>query len=146
MKKTILILMLVPQLCLSQSFNELITQYEKECNEIIKDTISQQGIVNYEYIPEKNSKGIIDRYVIQIKDTTWEKPDCPKYKFNEYSGLTFSSGTSISLKSSELQSIYYPVYIQETMKIYVSRDYICECKKREIVPFSENFWNWIKTK
>ena len=26
----------------------------------------------------------------------------------------------------------------------VTRDYVCECKRREVEPFSEDFWRFIK--
>lgn len=141
MKKAILILMLLPILSYGQDFEKLIKEYEKYCDEKVTDTIMQHGTIT------ETLKDVGNGYY-QIKlDTTWSKPNCPEFKTPNYNS-TISSGVFTD-------DIYYTVNTlslggitgteqAEKKTRGVTRDYICECKRREVQPFSKHFWNWIK--
>ncbi len=145
MKKAILILMLIPILAQGQGFKELILKYEIDCNEIVKDTIKQQGIVEYKHVPVKDSDGNIMHYVIGKSKTTWKEPQCNEYKYDERT--IFIGNFNVSMSPYITVDTSGELTISEVInpiKTSIERDYVCDCKKRKIHPFSKHFWNWIK--
>ena len=144
MKKiaTLLIAILISQTSFSQSFKDLIKKYEKDCNTIVKDTIKQYGTITETLVKVKTSN------YFQVKlDTVWNKPNCAEYK--ESQNIQFNNGSVIwnnSFSSTTGLNVGYIIGAEkaENKTRAISRDYICNIKKRKIQPFSEHFWNWIK--
>ena len=141
MKKAILILMLLPIFSYGQDFKKLIKEYEKYCDEKVADTIMQHGTIT------ETLKDVGNGYY-QIKlDTTWNKANCPEFKTpKNYSGYTILDGNITLTRTTSLYTTGAIVGTEEAEKKTrsVTRQYICECKRREVEPFSEHFWNWIK--
>lgn len=157
MKKLIILFtVLLPVIALSQkSFQELVNEYEKECSEIVSDTILQSGYIEYELVPVIDVNGKISHYALGNPDTTWVKCDCPEYKDgNDRVYITGSGAYGISSSwSTDLindhLTLEYDSHIpgttkQEKQRVNITRDYVCEVKKRRVKPFSNHFWNWIK--
>ena len=148
MKKLPFILLLLPCLCAGQSFPELIALYEKECAEIVNDTVTQYGTVSYEIVSVLDNAGKIIHYALGKADTVWQKADCPDFKFPDRRGFTISSNglywsgsAGVTLTSS---GPITGTTKQEKTTVEIERKYVCEVKLREVQPFSEDFWNWIK--
>lgn len=148
MKQIIIITLLFTQIGYSQSLTDLIKQYEKECSQIVNDTIEQDGTVDYSLIPVYDQNKNIVHYALGKPDTTWSKPDCNTYKYGYnyvYYGVdTVSSyfGNSIIINTTN-----YPIYKsekQEKTKVKITRQYVCQVKERKVEPFSDHFWNWVK--
>lgn len=121
-----LLLFLFPLSMGAQSFQELVLEYEKDCAEIVLDTINQTG-----YVFPSSENG---------PDTVWNKCDCPTYKVDEtYYGFQIVSDSSMGF--------YYSPPINEKKKPYreVERIKICRVQKRKVKPFSDHFWSWIKS-
>lgn len=147
MKKAILILFLVPQLIMAQSFQELIKAYEIECSETVKDTIKQNGTVTYKHLPVRNESGDIVHFVLGKPDTTWAKPKCHAYK--RYASHNWQIGTlsaNPSLTFTTNDGYILGTVKEEPYKSHITRKYVCNVKKREVKPFSNHFWNWIKSR
>ncbi|MEX0314730.1 MAG: hypothetical protein AB3N18_11175 [Allomuricauda sp.] len=147
MKKTLLILILLPIVSFGQDLKQYIQDYEKYCNQIVLDTIEQQGHVTESFKLIDREKGY---WGVKL-DTTWYEPECPEFKTTrviywtsptiQWHGVTTdteligdfvsSGGISGSERGNKKQRP-------------ISRDYVCECKRREVQPFSEHFWEWVK--
>lgn len=150
----VLLFLLLPFMVAAQSFQELILEYEKDCNRLVLDTIDQDGIISYENIPVINESGNTINYVLSNPDTVWQEPDCYEYKNSATYYLTSSSlgiydlvsdGYAINLPGSD---IAWSSFVENIPihKDYITRQYVCKVKKREVVPFSEHFWEWIKAR
>ena len=140
MKKAILILMLLPIFSYGQDFKKLIKEYEKYCAEKVTDTILQHGTIT------ETLKDVGNGYY-QIKlDTTWTKPSCPEFKTpkNYNLGYVLYDDNMITLTGTTAFGGIYGTEEAEKKTRSVTRQYICECKRREVEPFSDHFWNWIK--
>ncbi|MGB0880941.1 MAG: hypothetical protein ACPGTO_10280 [Polaribacter sp.] len=138
MKKLLLILILIPTLFFGQSLKELIKEYEDYCNEIVTDTIYQNGIIT-ETLKE------VEGGLYQIKlDTVWESPNCPEYKDGLISLSYYNIGGSIDLKYQYPEGVIVDSETSKDRTRPVERKYACKCRRRMITPFSEHFWNWIK--
>lgn len=142
MKKALLILALIPMMAISQSFKDLIKKYEDYCNETVLDTIQQSGTVTetFEQIQGSNY------WAIKL-DTVWDSPDCPEFKitaslrfYNGYPTYNFDSSTNTTVWTGPISGTENG----EKKRRWITRDYICECKRREVEAFSEDFWKWIK--
>lgn len=142
--------MVIPSLCFGQSFKDLVKQYEKECSQEVIDTIKQYGAIEYgKHIPVNNESGKTLYYTLNPIDTVWESVDCPKFKYKSSSnydlissGSYWQSGQGSFLITDSEEVIVYS--LQSTYQHQITRDYICKCKLREVEPFSEHFWNWLK--
>lgn len=142
MNKAILILILLPMFSQGQDFQKLIKEYEKYCAEKVADTITQHGTIT------ETLKDVGNGYY-QIKlDTTWSKPNCPEFKtpINYNSGYIIWDGDITLTGTTSLYTAGAIVGTEEAEKKTrsVTRQYICECKRREVEPFSNHFWEWIK--
>lgn len=142
---TTLLFLVIATVANCQSLPDLIREYEKHCNQIVKDTIEQHGTVTYKHIPVKDSNGEVLHYAIHPTDTVWQKVRCPEYKNFGNRGLVLYGGSSDNFILSTNVGTYGPAS-EVPKKIEVKRDYICSCKLREVEPFSEHFWNWIKNR
>ena len=154
MKNVILLLLLAYcPILKGQTFVDLVKEYEEYCQELVFDTITQDGYIEYKLIPVKKKRKTI-HYVYGDADTTWLKPDCPEYKISWTSRL-LTGNYIISLSNYNLSNLVYdstkvrshPIISTEKVKhttIDISRQYVCKCKRRQVEPFSEHFWNWIK--
>lgn len=149
MKNFLLLLFLAPTLLSGQSFKQLVQDYEKHCDRLVADTVTQTGTVSYETIPVKNKEGVILHYNLGNADTTWNKVDCPEYKHTR--GLYFTASNDIWSSSIILENtnVVYTGAIQGTAKqsktqVDITQKYVCKVKFREIEPFSDDFWEWIK--
>lgn len=117
----------------AQSLPELIKQYEKECSAIVPDTIEQTGKITYDLVPVKNANGVILHYALGTPDTVWNAPNCPEYK-EYHSGFIFYNSLNNARASEKANKT----------EVSITRKYICEVKLREVEPFSEDFWNWLR--
>lgn len=134
-----LLIILLPVFSYSQSFPELIREYEKDCNSIVLDTIKQHGKIRHDLVPVFNEQKEIIQYKMTNRDTIWYEPKCPEYKVDDH--LFYKVGT-ISASSNVFWIPIQDGLNEETISI--SRDWVCECKKRKVYPFSDHFWDWIK--
>ena len=154
MKSIIICLIFIAVQPLSaQSFSELIKKYEKECSKLVPDTIDQEGTVTYDLVPVLDAKGKILHYALGKPDTVWNAPNCLEYKnsANVSYGLRWNSNgywsdgiTNLSLTTYATAGPIQGSEHTEKTRVKVTRQYICEVKQREVEPFSEHFWNWIK--
>lgn len=135
MKRLLLSLFLSPVCCFGQSLPELIARYERECSQIVKDTVSQRGIVSYEKVPVVGPNGRVLRYTLGSADTVWRKADCPEFKF----------GAS---RMWLTPSAYYPedteVVSGDKVRMEIVRPCACDVRLRKVEPFGEHFWEWAK--
>lgn len=146
MKKIIftILILLVSISVQSQDLKKWIAKYEKYCNQKVEDTIKQYGEVTYKHIPVKDNQGKILHYVISVKDTVWNAPNCPEFKEEVKTnyGFTFTSDYYVNNASLTPGVISNP--IETTKPITVSRKYKCLVKRKKVVPFSADFWEYIK--
>jgi len=106
-------------------FKELLLEYEAYCNELVPDTITEYGEVN----PIRGGK----------LDTIWKGYKCREFKHGNRLSFPdcFSGGWQIvDGMGNVLQESQGPVY--------VGRLHICAVKRREVEPWGEHFWNWLK--
>ena len=151
MKNVILFLALTATQCaVAQSLPDLIRKYEKECSQIVPDTIKQYGNVTYDLVPVKDAKGEILHYALGTPDTVWQEPSCPEYK-DGYTLLIRSGSIRYIPDSTTLfgssPSLNGPISGSEKPQktvVPITRSYICQVKLREVEPFSEHFWDWLK--
>lgn len=116
---------------------DLIRKYERYCNEIVKDTVIQLGVIKERF--EAIGNGF---YRVRL-DTTWTEVDCPEYKHKELLRIT-KLPPSNEMTWPEYHVVGGEDWVARENMREVARDYICECKRREIVPFSDHFWEWVK--
>jgi hypothetical protein len=85
-----------------------------------------------------------DYYAVQL-DTVWNDVDCPEFKDYAMSFGTIQAYYTVNdvLTSSTLGAIQGTERAKDKERA-INRDYVCECKRREVSPFSEHFWKWIK--
>lgn len=143
----LLIILLFPLVGYGQSFPELIAQYEKDCSQIVNDTIEQTGTISYEIIPVYDQVGKLAHYAYGKADTVWDEPECGVFKFLNYS--TWLKGVVLWNQGITLTDNSYPIYSTErqaTTKVRITRKYVCQVKQREVEPFSEHFWEWLKAR
>lgn len=110
----------------AQTLQELIVEYEAYCNQTVLDTIQQDGLISYE--------------ATNGKDTVWLKPNCSKYKQAD------DRWDCITADGLILHRGGFDLFAEEDETERVHRPHVCRCKRRRIVPFSEHFWNWVKTR
>ena len=106
-------------------FKELLLEYEAYCNELVPDTITEFGEVN----PIRGGK----------LDTIWKGYKCREFKHGNRLSFQdcFSGGWQIvDCMGNVLEESQGPVY--------VGRLHICAVKRRELEPWGEHFWNWLK--
>lgn len=130
-----ILLLIITTLTHSQDFKTLIQEYEDYCNQEVQDTVTQTG---YSYTK------VLDNGEVVVEKTVWDKADCPTYKYNE----SYFNFTTVAIDYSS-HDLYWGNGIKTEKKesvnrFKVTREYICNCKLRKIIPFSEHFWNWIK--
>jgi hypothetical protein len=156
MKLFTFLLALWPSIIFSQSFPQLVALYEKECAELVNDTIDQHGEIRYELVPVID-QGKILHYALGKPDTIWETPDCPKFKVAAHNGLSFVGarsgiyfGDNISYSTTlGFTPASYPItntQKAEKTVVKISRKYVCQVKRREVEPFSDHFWDWLKNR
>jgi hypothetical protein len=142
--KTIILIMIVSLSSYGQDFKTLIEEYESYANEMVNDTIIQYGSISETW--EKVEWN--DYYQIKL-DTVWKTPNCTEFKtrsnFILYESSNYSfSNTQGSLTLSSVEGPIYNTAYSNAVTRPVNRKYICECKRREVSPFSAHFWEWIK--
>jgi len=106
-------------------FKELLLEYEAYCNEIVLDTVTEWGEVK----PIRGGK----------LDTIWEGYKCLNFKHGNrlsFPGCYAGGWQIVDGMGNVLEESSGPVY--------VGRLHICSVKRREVEPWSEDFWNWIK--
>lgn len=143
MKHILILLIFLPITASAQSLPELIREYEKYCAEMVNDTIEVQGTIHYELVPVMDG-GKIDHYTYGQADTTWSKPECPEFKESSW-----ARGTVLRFEPAEM--VLYEVsggrIVQSEMpQKRITRKYYCLVKRREVDPFSEDFWEWVKSR
>lgn len=91
------------------------SEYLKDCNTLVADTIVVTGYVNTKY------KQVKDQVYIQVTDTVWEKPVKKKYLIDSYSigRLSFGSGNFM----------YRDDMISDTPKITIKKNFIYKIPK-----------------
>ena len=148
MKSVTFLLIFLPCCCFAQSFPELIALYEKECSQITNDTVDQSGTVSYEVVPVIDPNGKILHYALGKADTVWQEPECPTFKYPKPSDyLSISSDGYWGASRLSLTGSNYPIYSSEKLdktRVEITRKYVCQVKMREVEPFSEHFWQWLK--
>jgi hypothetical protein len=144
--KTIILIMIVSLSSYGQDFKTLIEEYESYANEMVTDTIIQHGAITETLEKIKGST----YYQIKL-DTVWKTPSCPEFKTSYnmifYGGSTSSNYSLNNTGYITLDNVERPLYntaYSVNVTRPVSREYICECKRREVAPFSNHFWKWIK--
>lgn len=104
--------------------------YISDCNELVADTITQNGTVTCELVPVQMNGKIVSYNTVPV-DTVWDKCDCNNYKFGDIFDRLSSvnwAGSGLTLLSSN--SWYSePTTAKNTFEI--SRDKICQIKKRK---------------
>lgn len=140
MKHILILLILLPITASAQSLPELIREYEKYCAEMVQDTIEVQGTIHYELVPVMDG-GKIDYYTYGQADTTWSKPECPEFK--EFS---WARGAVLRFEPDDMVLYDGRLVQSEIRQKRITRKHICLVKRREVAPFSEHFWEWVKSK
>lgn len=139
MKNFLILLIFLPITASAQSLPELIREYEKYCAEMVHDTIEVQGTIHYELVPVMDG-GKIDHYTYGQADTTWSKPECPEFK--EFSWLR----QTVFRLEPEMVLYGGGLFQPEMPQKRITRKYYCLVKRREVDPFSEHFWEWVKSR
>ena len=116
----------------AQSLPELIREYEEWCNETVLDTVMVG--VTYELIdvPLLNESG--DTIGYRVTHSNERLDPCPEYRDGD--GTLYRISAPIKWDSWTVGN--------STFKGSESREVICECKRRPVVPFGEGFWEWLK--
>ena len=132
MKKVILILLLLIGTTVeAQNFEKLWSQYEKQCNELVNDTVTQYGVVSYVII---NTDGLTAKFKQNTNsDTVWNEFKCRRWK--NYYGIGY-----ISKYHDQTD---YLVEFGDYNEL-VSQKRICHIKKEK--PSFEGFIMWIKNR
>jgi len=155
MKKLILFLLFFVNISLacSQNFIDLLNEYEDYCEEIVTDTLIQEGTIFWENVPVLNNDGKIIHYSIGNPSTIWSEVNCPDYKhdrldnFVNFISVGNNYSNNIWIATDTLTEWVLPNSIKtSSYETEITRKYICECKRRQVQPWSEDFWNWIKQK
>ena len=137
-----------------QSLPELIADYEAYCAECVFDTIKQTGVIEWDHVPVYDRKGNIIHYSLGEPDTIWNEPDCPIFKHEKIriESVLWYDGSRDYLTVTNDGVVSYidnrPIVEStksEKYKTRIERDYICECKRRRVVAWSDHFWNWLKS-
>ena len=123
----------------SPTLQDYIKAYEDDCNTEVLDTVKRCGIIKYDYLPAYEN-GVLLHYKAFPIDTIWKTPDTKKFKYGTYDIISYGNITSITTPSI---STHYDVYITN-QEPEVCVDYIYTTFKREVYPFSEDFWNFVK--
>lgn len=135
MKNFLLLFLLLPLPGAAQKFADLIREYEKYCAEMVQDTIEQDGTITYELVPVMNNERI-EYYHYGKADTTWSKLECPEFKDSDvrlHGTILRWADRVIQLPSPEFKP-----------QKNITRKHVCLVKRREVAPFSEDFWEWVK--
>lgn len=141
--KNIIFLLLISTSSFCQSLQDLIMLYEKECSQIVNDTIEQLGTINYDLVPVVGQDGAILHYALGSPDTIWQEPICPFFKFPKNSNWVNIS----SVSKNRFALGYHPAYSsekQDEKTVAITRKYVCQVKLREVEPFGDHFWKWVK--
>ena len=134
---------LFPLCSFAQTLPELIARYESECNQMVKDTVLQHGVVTYETVPVLGTNGKILHYTLGTADTVWQKLECPEFKFPIESATWSSSGVwNVSSGGQTYQEL--PTLTTGKVTVDASRKCACDVKLREVEPWSRHFWEWVK--
>ncbi len=141
MKTIILVLVLICSLQgfgQNRSYLDLRKEYRDYCNEITIDTLTQNGVVNYE---------IGDGLKLIPKDTVWNSISCPEYKDDKYYFRIGYGGISLS-NLFICDSIYTRNYISDysepsvqSFQTKISRSKYCKVKQEPET--QEGFWDWV---
>lgn len=152
MKKLLILLCLIwayPEAQAQSDLASLISEYEKHCAQKVPDTITQYGTITYKMVPVKDGAGKIVHYAMGEPDTTWTKPDCGKYKHGIRNGFLSYRWTDSDyltvINTSDISSM--PLINSAKSDGYqeqVTRKYVCMVELREVTPWSEDFWSWVK--
>jgi len=119
-------------------------QYISDCNQLVSDTVKQNGTVNVKYKPVIVN-GEISHYILSPIDTVWNKVECNDYKYDYYQGSLISSGSLYYVNNATNYAstgISYTKIEQVNNKINITRNKVCKIKKRKAS--FEDFWNrWL---
>lgn len=157
MKQTITLLfaVLVLSSVYTQSLRDLIVSYEAACNEIVLDTFIQRGFEVYAVVPGEyasNANGLIVLQQNHLADTAWQTFTCPEYAMDNrrfYMGQFAPDLSAVHQgylpSRHEITSFSKAVSVPDSVRVCcIEREVVCEVKRREIKPFSSDFWNFIK--
>lgn len=151
MKKLLILFCLIWAYSEAQAQSDLaslIAEYEKHCAQKVPDTITQYGTITYKMVPVKDGAGKIVHYAMGEPDTTWLKPDCGKYKSHRVRDSIFSGwiddNYGITLTSSEIGGPILKTTQSDGYKEQATRKYVCYVELREVEPWSDDFWSWVK--
>ena len=153
MKKLLFILFLIPMMGFGQTMttipNEVIDKnifhqwenYLIDCNELVPDTIKQDGVVNVKYKPVVVN-GDISHYLLTPIDTVWTDCKCKEYK-NVVNFILNTRNESIFDNYVLTGSLEEYTHIEQiNNKINIVRNKICHIKKRKANWY--DFWNrWL---
>lgn len=137
----------LPLFVSAQSFTQLVKEYESECARIVPDTTEQTGVVTFDIVPTFDSKGKVSHYNYGSSDTTWAKVECPTYK-NPTSFWTVNLATTDFTWHGAGGNVVIicDSTSDKKFKKQIKRQHICMVPDRQVEPWSEHFWNWLKTK
>jgi len=107
-------------------FKELLLEYEAYCSEIVLDTVTEYGRV----IPRTQGH----------TDTAWIGYKCREFK----SGGEIVMTLGLHPGGWQIVDGMGNVLEDHPGPVHVERLHICAVKRREVEPWSEDFWNWIK--
>lgn len=124
--------------------------YLIDCNELVPDTIKQDGVVNVKYKPVVVN-GEISHYLLTPVDTVWTDCKCGKYKKNNSDLIWVDRGLSRTEYNPNFNLVWtgsserYTSIKQVDNKINITRNKICHIKKRKAN--WDDFWNrWLVEK
>lgn len=129
------------------SYLELRKEYKEYCNEIVSDTISEQGFITFESRIKPNT--ITDVEFVAI-DTNWYSGHCKEYKFNSnvyfdttnvVRGEWRGSTTTLEGNLSWGSNIITPINDKYT-SVEISRVKVCYIKR--CPETQDGFWEWVE--
>lgn len=142
MKKYIVILLVIVSTIISaqdKSFLELYSEYKSECDVIVTDIITENGVVTYKISPSDGDLKLIP------KDTVWNTVFCPDYKESIlYFSNTWIGGTSTGsyLTVDNIGTYTYSTPSTPEFTSEITRQKYCECKLKEDT--WDGFHDWLK--
>ena len=141
MKKLLIICLFAPCFTQAQTLPELIAEYENYCNELVPDTVLQEGLINYDLVPVMRFGEIVN-YAFANSDTVWQKVKCPEFKDSDR--LSFTRYRITNNWEGETTPLHIEAMSKFRITEKTTRLHICTVKRREPRPWSEDFWNWLK--
>lgn len=143
MYKILIFLCIASSVLPAQSLPELIQEYENHCNEIVLDTIAIYGYSNLLYVPDTERSGNVTRMREgTVTDTVWMNAVCPVYRYSASDDAMHAFNGAWKYPETDRTIRINPYNGQPIKKVEGTK--ICEVKRREIQPFSNHFWNWLK--